>query len=341
MNRCKAGLYAVVALLSAAVVTSPLQAGLGDLDKLLKKGKDITKKKDLKKATDEGAGKAGGKGMSFSKAPIDPAKPENLTTSFKAGEHIYGLITLKESFRAACGGGGESKKIIEVKCFLDGKYHTAGHFNITLRGKALEAKQLVLDVAPDPAKMTAYKDPNVAYQKQFESYGKVGGPMQLTKMLSKLSSGKHTIKLTLYKYKDLAVGEFSMDGDDYKKYDKLYKKLAEGDTGRMTMPKAKMTDPKLEKEMIAALKASQVKEAKEGKILKVVIIDSDWFLERHKISGRILFRYIRAIVGLKDKDGACWKWKFVFRQDFIGNKFQKTKLHGIHEKEKILEKNIK
>ncbi|UCD84030.1 MAG: hypothetical protein JSU92_12195 [Deltaproteobacteria bacterium] len=189
--------------------------------------------------------------------------------------------------------------------------------------------------------MTAYKDKNIEYEKKWDRYGKRGGPMQLTKFLSGLGKGKTIIKQVLYRYKELASGEFTIEGDDFSKpYGELFKALENVDTAGVTMPKAKMSNAKLEAEMAKALKNSTVPEAKEGQILKVVIIDPDWHLERHRISGRVLFRYIRTDCALKEKDGPCWRWRFIFKQEFIGGKFQPVKLHGIGERKKIPLKNV-
>ncbi len=338
LKSCTAAVVLAAAFLIGAL---PARAGVGELDKLLKKGKKPAEKKDVAKKADEAKPEAGGSRMVFSKSPINVARPANLTTSFKAGDHIYALITLKDAFKAVCNEGGEGKKIVQVKCAVDGKHDHKGGFNVTLKGKALDSKHLVMDIAPVPAKMTAYKDANVVYQKKLEKLGKKGGAMQLTKLLSGLSAGKHTIKLTLYRYKNLAAGRFTIEGADYKKYAELFKKLEAVDTEAVTMPKPKMLNRKLMEEMIAVLKASDVKEARDGRILRVVIIDRGWHLERHKISGRVLLRYIRTDVAVEAKSGTCWLWRFIFKQDFMGGKFQKTKLHGIGKRKKILAKNIK
>jgi len=340
-------------VLSAAIVLGaglPAHAQLGGLKDILKKGKklaDKTKKDDEKKdekadeATQDApkAGKPAGGGVVFSKAPVNLEKPADLTNTFKAGDRIYAGFFLADTFAALAEQEEPSKLIIEVKCWLDGKYHGRGSFNITLRKDAVNKKALAMGVAPDPGKMNDYDDPNVAYRKQFDALGKRGGPMQLTMMLSKLMPGKHTVKLQMYRYKVYAEGEFTVEGD-FAPYKELFKQLDEANTQTVKLPEAKKKDPKLEAEMVAALKASQVKEAKEGEVLKVIIIDPDWHLERHKISGRVLFRYIRTEVALQEKDGPCWLWRFVFKQDFIGEKFQKTKLHGIGERKKIPRKNV-
>ncbi len=328
---------------------SPAWGQFGKLGGLLKKGKEIAEKEDkkdpakqdkTKKQETKSPTKASEGEIVFSKSPFDPkTKKPNLTNTFKASDNIYATISLKESFETLAKGS--SKIHVEVKCYLDGKGENRGGFSIAVTKDALKKKVLVMGVAPAPDKMKCYDDPNVIYQKQFDKYGKRGGPMQLTKMLSTLPAGKHTIKLVLYRYKVLAEGEFTIEGKNFKKpYEKLFKALEAEKTKSVQMAKPKMKDAKLEAAMVEALKASHVKAAKEGEILKVVIIDPDWHLRRHKISGKILFRYIRTEVALKEKSGPCWQWRFVFKQEYIGDKFQKTKLHGIGDRKKIPLKNV-
>ena len=39
----------------------------------------------------------------FSKQPIAPAHPQNLTRSFRAGDHIYGLMMAQKTWREIYG----------------------------------------------------------------------------------------------------------------------------------------------------------------------------------------------------------------------------------------------
>jgi len=265
----------------------------------------------------------------FSTSPIDPKKPANLTTAFKAGDKIYAAAFIKEPIDVLAKGSGP-KPEFEIKPEVDGKgaYSQAG-FSFVVKKDAKKANCILLDIAPAPAKMVAYKDPNVIYQKKFDKYGKKGGAMQLTKYLSNLPAGKHKIKLVLYRYGDLAVGEFEIDGD-YKPYAALFTALEGELTKAVTLPKPKKSDKALEAAMAKVLKSSQVDWAREGKILRVVIINPEWFLVRHKISGVILHRYIQTDVIIKDKAGDCWIMrKTSFRQNYIGGKFQPLKLDGV------------
>ena len=63
-----------------------------------------------------------------------------------------------------------------------------------------------------------------------------------------------------------------------------------------------MRDKALEGAMLSAMKASPSQVWKD-QILRIVIIDLEWYIDRHPISGIILFRYIRAEVAVKGSDG--------------------------------------
>lgn len=348
--RMTLGLLAVGMLLG---FSSRAEAGWGDIGKAAKLGKklvDEDKKKKEKEQSGESesstetkgaapAGKAEPGNIVFSRTPIPPDKPEKLTNSFQAGDAVYAVVYPKKSFEEMSGG---RSMYLEFKCFLDGKYNSAGSYSVKLKKGALKRKNLVLDLSPKAEKMTAYTDKDVEYKSEFEKYGKRAGPMKFTKFLSTLKPGKHTIKLTAYRYGDMAVGTFTISGDDYKKpYEKRFQELDDASTAGKSMPEAKMDDPKLETAMYKALKNSQVKEARDGEVLQIVIMDPDWHIERHKISGAVLGRHIRAMTAIQETNGPCWMWRFTFRQDFIGNEFQPVKVDGVYEREKIKKSNVK
>jgi hypothetical protein len=114
-------------------------------------------------------------------------------------------------------------------------------------------------------------------------------------------------------------------------------------TQSATLPKAEMTDKKLESEMIAVLKASNTyKERIKGEVVKLVIIDPDWTIRYHEISGAILHRYIRATAAVKNSDGTCTVWQLItFQQDYVSNAFQKMKFDGVGDPYKIPCENVK
>ena len=276
--------------------------------------------------------------MVFSKSPIDVAEPEDLTTSFAAGDPIYALVRVDKTFQnlAAPDADEPPKKVlVEVKTYVDGTYKAS--FNVILRNDAAAGRALVLDVAPGPEAMTVFDDPNVEIGKTFDVYD---GPIQFTKTLKGLKPGQHTIRVELYRYGVWAEAEFLIEGEDFAVYGELRDKLLDELTKGVTMPTPKRVDPDLEAEMLDALKSANA-EVWQNDILRIVIIDADWYLERHEISGIILFRYIRANVAVKDKDGVCWRYDLVtFKQDYVGEEFGPTKFSGVGDRKEIPEENV-
>ena len=100
------------------------------------------------------------------------------------------------------------------------------------------------------------------------------------------------------------------------------------------MPKDKMNDPLLIKHIKSILKSSE-NSAWQGEILKVVIIDNNWFMERDKFTGAVLARYIRAEVAVR-RNGNCWLYHLVtFKQNFNGSKFENMIWDGTGDTIKI------
>ncbi|MHC1764343.1 MAG: hypothetical protein AB9869_08550 [Verrucomicrobiia bacterium] len=109
-------------------------------------------------ATQEGLGQ--GK-ILFSKLPIDPANPQNFATQFRAGDTIYGLIRMEKSWRDVYKAGNKSELGLMIVMVI-GENQTYQY--ITLKQKELlDTKHLVLDIAPAPDKMTAYRSPDIQF----------------------------------------------------------------------------------------------------------------------------------------------------------------------------------
>ncbi len=290
----------------------------------------------------------------FSKKLIDPSSPSNLTSQFQAGDHIYAVAYLP-------------KTIIEMSRYEDVKKMDAEIFLYELKpplydyqqpqelqmefstlhisGSALDNKYLIVDIAPNKEAITAYGNKELVYDK----FGKdFYGPVKYSQSLSKLESGERKIIVKVnINYEVVAEGKFIIKGDDFSFYKKLAKDLNEAvDVLNMkdaVMPKAAMNDKKLENEMIAALKNSQTyKDRIKGEVIRLVIIDLDWMIRRNEFTGIILHRYIRAAAKVKNADGTCTVWPLItFQQDYVSNKFQKTKFDGVGDPYKIPCENVK
>lgn len=237
-------------------------------------------------------GKVGEGRIVFSKSPIDPASPAGLTTEFQAGDHIYGLILPGKSWRDLYEAGDKTELGVMVGL-------TAGDNDdyqyITLKKKQyIDADSLVLEIAPDPAKMTSYKDPDMLFG-EGKGNRKIG-PIAFTYDLSQLAPGKHTVKFYVRNYGDHpAVGELVIEGADFSFYADLHEKVKAAHDSSATMPPAGMVNQALESQMRALLE-----NAGWTNILRVVIVDKDWWIEDGGAS-----RYLNVAAAAKDGSGKC------------------------------------
>jgi hypothetical protein len=289
----------------------------------------------------------------FSKTLIDAAKPVGLTAEFQTGDRIYAMAFLEQSIFDIMGS--EPKKV-DVEVFLYEltpplySYQQASEIQIefsslNVSGAALQKPYLPLDIVPAVNAMTAYGSQDLVYKKFGSDFY---GPVNFAKALSKLKSGNHTIIVKLNcNYKFVAEGKFVIKGSDYAAYKAMSKELNESASSALTknalMPKSARSDKGLEAEMISAFKGSNTyKDRIKGEVLRVVIVDSDWMIRRNELTGTILHRYIRAAFAVKNSDGTCTVWPLVtFQQDYVGNKFQKTRFDGVGDPYKIPCESVK
>ena len=344
-------LHCVVVLLAVTALTAAAPAGL--LDDLTDEaedrvedviGGDDSQTEESENGDSEPGGEAGEESalvathMVFSSSPIDPASPANLTTSFAAGDSIYALVQLDETFQNLAEPDADeppTRVMVEVKTYVDGSYEAS--FNITLRNDAAAGRTLALDIAPEPENLTAFDNPEVEVGKTFDVYD---GPIQFTKTLKELAPGEHTIRVEVYHYGVWAQADFVIQGEDYAVYGERRDGLLEEITKSFTMPEPKMVDADLEAEMLEALKSADA-EVWQNDILRIVIIDADWYVEHYDDTALILRRYIRTNVAIKDADGACWVYDLVtFEQEHDGSEYGPTTFSGVGDRKEILEENI-
>lgn len=270
----------------------------------------------------------------FSNAPINPANPGPGVTSFKAGEPIYGFMILNAPVRKLCGNmasEGTTRERLELKHYVDGSFSDTGGA-IVKDPLFSEATRLLLDVAPEPAKLTAYKDPNLEYRQ----FGKTThGAMRWSQELGGMSPGSHTMRIEVEACSSpIAAGEFKISGASYAHYAQLVEALRGALTQMATMPPPVKRDPALEAAMVKAMKASS-NEAWKGEILRVSIQDNDWHLQRHRISGIILFRYMKAAVAVRNGSSCVYYAANTFKQDYVGGQFRPIYSDGRGDKHDI------
>ena len=263
----------------------------------------------------------------FSKSPIDPAKPANLTTSFKAGDTIYGLIMVDKPFRELLKGRGKTELGVMVVMQVGGS-ETLQYITLK-KPEYIDSDRLVLEIAPDPAKMTAYKDPDIVFGE-----GKGGrkiGPIAFTHELAQLPAGKHKVAFFVRDYGEKpALGELEIEGTDFKFYADLHEKVKAGAVAVETLPPAGMVNKELEGQMRALLE-----NAGWTNILRLVIVDKDWWVEGNKS------RYLNVAAAAKEADGKCFWCNVQFTQPkLITGEWGRLELTRTGMKRPIEEKNV-
>ncbi|MDO8836982.1 MAG: hypothetical protein Q7V01_15375 [Vicinamibacterales bacterium] len=247
-----------------------------------------------------GGSTASGGRVVFSAAPIDPATPANLTTRFNAGDMIYGLVQAPQPWRQIYRAAGKSELGLMVVMEI-GSSETLQY--VTLKSAAdIDSSHLVLDIAPAPDKMTAYRNPNIAFG---EGKGNLKiGPIAFTHELARLPAGTHTVKIYIRNFGDKpAAGQFEIAGANFGAYAALHEKVKAAAQSISTLPTAGMVNKDLEGQMRRLL-------ANAGwtSILRVVIVDKDWWVEAGTR------RYLNVAAAAKAADGSAYWHNLQFSQ---------------------------
>lgn len=274
--------------------------------------------------------KASRTGTVFSKEPINPAAPPPSTTTFAAGDRIYGMLKASKPWKELLG----SSDYLITYLFIDGQQKVSKTIGLK-RPELLARDYVIIDIAPSPSAMTSYADRDIVFP---DKDGYKFGPELFTKYLSELSPGNHTFRLEIKAYGDIyASGEFSISGGDFSSYAALLGELKGSSTRQEKMPKAGMTNLALENEMIQVLKKSGWPE-----IRRLVIVDKDWWLNR--VSGGdspVSSRHIMAAAAAKDAAGGYYYCKVTFDQPkLISGGWGKMEITLTSDKKPIPEENI-
>jgi hypothetical protein len=257
-------------------------------------------------AAEQAAAQANMGEIVFSREPIDPGNPANLTTQFAAGDTIYGLIRTTKPWSEIYGKESNADVMVNVK--LDGEKIHAQF--VKLKKPELMAQQfLVFEVAPDPGKMTAYSDPGREYGMSTATLRQ--GPNELTHHLAQLGPGSHTMSFDItYFGTTWSAGSFTIEGDDFPKYAALHEQIAGGVAAAVTLPAAGMTNKSMAAEMESLLENAGWED-----IHRINIVDKDWWIDR--VSGGdspVQSRHMAAAALARDADGYYYK-VCTFHQD--------------------------
>jgi hypothetical protein len=279
----------------------------------------------------------------FSSSPINPDQPTGLKSAFNAGDKLYAVAYLPKKVIDMYSNNLQNPKL-EVEVFIyevkpplysyqDSMQEQLTFASMWVSGKVLNNKYLVVDLVPYPEQTTAYGSKEISYME----FGKTfEGPVNFSVALGKLAAGEHKLRILVKcYYNDAAHGIIKISGNDFSEYNKLAEELkttAQSAVAKNTfLPDALMKNAATEAKMIAALKNSN--DWKSGwiggtEVLKIAIMDADWYIRRNDFTGVILHRYIRAAISFKTKDNKCAYRQVTFQEDYVGGKFQPLRYDG-------------
>ncbi len=282
----------------------------------------------------------------FSTSPIDPASPEGLTTTFKAGDHVYAVAYLPQTLKEIYVNAGPNEKL-QVEIFIyeikpplydyqQPREEQLTFANMYISDNLKQKNYLVIEMVPDPATTLIYNTPGITWKKFGKKYE---GPVNFAETLSKLGPGEHTLKVVVHcYYSPAASGTMKISGSDFGVYNPIAEQLNEAGLNagmaNAEFPAAVTTDKIREGQMVAALKNSN--DWKTGfidgtEVLKAAIT-YDWEIRRHEISGAILHRYCIACMAVKTKSGGCAYYRVTFQEDYVGGNFQLLRYDGVGDK---------
>lgn len=287
----------------------------------------------------------------FSKSPIDPNNPANLTTEFNAGDNIYGLLILnkplkefarEESVRHPQFGYNVTRPVLEIELLLDGNQLFDGrhYFVWDLENKDTpwnavpNDRYFFFDVAPDASNVKTY-----AYPKMFfgvlSSVGRPGnkakaGAQYYSHQISRFSAGSHTVSFRIAG-KERVEGGFKINGNNYSFYNQLADKLETASSQNATLPAAKMKNPAVETSIKNAVRNA----GNTDTVMRVIITNPDWYIQKNSL-GFVVFRGLFATVAFKKTDGTCYFVQEYFKQDYAGGRFGATRQDGRSQAKQII-----
>jgi hypothetical protein len=249
----------------------------------------------------------------FSKAPIK-VKQENessFATEFTGNDNIYAIAYADGTFGELLDNSNISS--IGVHVFIDG--------NEASETSAIS--ECILKFLPKDLSKKSYLEFDILPDVTIATYPDAA--KTIAKILGKVSSRSHTVKIQLSNKAGIAEGEFKIDlsqgQDKIKANEKLYTEKA---IDLVRMPQTDTHDANLEAQIKAALSIDQ--EFKNAGVtpLRVVIFGS-WYDQKDDW-GSLKFKECETYVAVKRKDGRCELLHvFVARDNIGGGKLGKIR----------------
>jgi hypothetical protein len=249
--------------------------------------------------------------------------PQALDVTIKAGEPIYAMIYMSQTFHEIVGAN-QSVNVTEY-VWIDGGIVSRYDYKMDFNEVQTLGNTYSLEMAPAIDKIN--------YPRQAST---------LCKPLFDLEPGIHEITIGMQYSTGSSTDNcgqvtFKFDNRDAAgraKFEEMYNKYSNKILTNVTLPTAMKTDAKLD----ASIKQAIIDEGWSQSVVKVVIMDSDWSIATHEYTGAILYRWINTCVAVKSVDGTCMLFYPIICQDYAGGGVYSTKttLCGMH----LIEKQI-
>lgn len=232
-----------------------------------------------------------------------------IKNNFKTGDYIYGTAYLGINAKDAMNGNTDLRVRIRVD---GGTAIWGGDLSYIEIPVAVQGKSYIqFALLPDAQWLKDNYGPYLAEENWTLSYlmdelarsGDVSHEItcELIFPTSKISDVEN--KFTL----DLAGGSVAIKTLATKLHNELMASRG--------LPKAGMSNPALEKQLVAIMGNLP---GWNEKFNKAIITSSSWSIKKNELTGVILYRYIAVVGTCKNADGTCFTQEFTFRQDYTG-----------------------
>lgn len=259
--------------------------------------------------------------IAFSSSEISKDSPDEskFGTTFSISSPIHLRIFLKTSIFNEVQSNRSSESFdnqigVLYRIYLDGAMAENGRMEFSQDGKKfLTTEQIrtgtslsgIFNFNKDALLSSAYID-------------------ALTASDSKLTDGKHTLKIELFPIYNsikplsetpMASGEITLN---------VAKGFVNPSNSTICMPKAVKKDAVLETKYKECVKKYLVNNNKDAVMKSFVLLSSDWEIRKNEITDKPVSKTMYGAAGLSYKDGKCKYETFSFTQNYVGGSYSTT-----------------
>ncbi|MFN8251038.1 MAG: hypothetical protein U0V75_04085 [Ferruginibacter sp.] len=232
----------------------------------------------------------------------------NIKTAFNSGENIFGTIYLGNPVKQLLSGNEIIRVIIKVD---NGTAVWGGDLSYLIIPLTVQDKSyLQFALLPDEEWFTKNYASYLAKENWTYSY--------LMDELANAGDISHNVSCEFdfpTNIQGNIKSSLSLDlGNGTSALKSLSTKLHNQLMASRTLPKAGMSNPALEQQMLAAANGL----GWNDKFLKTIITSAAWVTVKNELTGAILYRYLGAVCTTKSNDGKCYYQEFSFKQDYTG-----------------------